>query len=398
MKKENIEFQMNDKYQKNVYSNNSVFYIDNVCDFLKISNPFNFDFKKLMKGYYLTHNKWKNKITSEEYDALLDGMPYTNDNEANCINYLKYKCADLNLLSLCKLFECDGSNGSCDLSIDIYNRLWGFTSNIEKNAKFGIRLGPDTMCTVTKTIDELFRENQKISIRQIYNEIVENENTEKTQKLNDIFGEIFVNFSTLGNFVLVPFKFNKARFLLTNDFWDLSLALLELNEDKELDGILSKCDWNQETFTKYINLMFLWDFIEIKNKQYHTILFVKDKDYLFEDISEKYDEIKRYFKIMNNIIKRRSLFMTLMLRLSMIDNSVLMKNQEKVELSKFSSLYEEIVSNVFFNKNGTNKIYKGYKEVFDAIQSCLENNLGLDNSDVIDFVKKVEEEIERIKL
>ena len=82
----------------------------------------------------------------------------------------------------------------------------------------------------------------------------------------------------------------------------------------------------------------------------------------------------------------------------MIDNSVLMKNQEKVELSKFSSLYEEIVSNVFFNKNGTNKIYKGYKEVFDAIQSCLENNLGLDNSDVIDFVKKVEEEIERIKL
>lgn len=51
-----------------------------------------------------------------------------------------------------------------------------------------------------------------------------------------------------------------------------------------------------------------------------------------------------------------------------------------------------------FNKNGTNKIYKGYKEVFDAIQSCLENNLGLDNSDVIDFVKKVEEEIERIKL
>ena len=165
-----------------------------------------------------------------------------------------------------------------------------------------------------------------------------------------------------------------------------------------MDGILSKCDWNQETFTKYINLMFLWDFIEIKNKQYRTILFVKDKDYLFEDISEKYDEIKRYFKIMNNIIKRGSLFMTLMLRLSTIDNSVLMKNQEKVELSKFSSLYEEIVSNVFFNKNGTNKIYKGYKEVFDAIQSCLENNLGLDNSDVIDFVKKVEEEIERIKL
>lgn len=148
-------------------------------------------------------------------------------------------------------FDCDNSNGSCNLSGDIYEALWGwrkkhkYTTYEPLNKKINVnwdRYGTDTMN----------------SFKTIYNQISKLNKGNESQTNDMYLLQRFAKLThSLGNFTLVPFhlsdsdtrSFNqyrgfKAGRYFVYDFFDLSLKII-----KEHIG--------EESFKNYIDVFCL---------------------------------------------------------------------------------------------------------------------------------------------
>jgi len=374
-----------------------------------------FDLKKLMKEYYEQYQKNViRKIGKSKYDEMIEQMPYEKDDMLALENYLKYKNVDAEKLYNedtkrfeVRLFDCDSSNDTCELSTQIYEILWGL--NKQKIQGFEeCDFGPDTANSVANSLNHYVENNCKdfyelyktCSVKKMY-EIYINERGKYDNLIRNVeftFGQLFISSGCLGNLTLVPYRFNRTRNSVTGDYWDLSLYMLkelndiELNERLNLSG-RGKVKWNKQDFNKYVNMMFLWDYIIVESngevrikpllESHEQIIdsgeWEKYKYASSEDIDKEY---KRYVKIVNRIIKRRGLFIVAMLRIAKGIgckgenlNLVFDKNDNGWNVSK---IYKKIVREVFC----TGEVYENYEKVFEMIKDRI----------------KGEEEEEKIKI
>lgn len=213
----------------------------------------------------------------------------------------------------------------------------------------------------------------------------------------------------LGNFVLVPAYFNqwRGRNKSIKDQMDLSLYRLsnledhkreleELNKNNENDdnsfsfmeffftywgkGIDAKTvgwnivkeafeGWCKSNFTKYINMFFLWDYVEPNDNKKEYL--VKDmKTGSIEKIGKINDEnVDQYIANANKYIERRGLFMAAMLKIAVeFDERKEQQGQGGNDIWHVSAIYKYIVEKVFL----TDKTYLGYKEVIETIKETIE--------------------------
>lgn len=213
-----------------------------ITDLLNESNPNEFDFKELMGEYY---EAWKDKHSEEpEYQILLEKLK--NSEEKRPVEkWFDYKTLDENLKKGIFRFDCDSWNGTCELTDEIYETLWEY------------KRGGDTMNSFATTLiiySKLEYEDSKSckSCKEKYE-------TDKTYRedIEKTFGCYAKAVSSMGNFVLVPNRFNgfrgKSRFL--QDYWDKSLYYLQqaAKDDHWLFSL---------SFNKYINYFFLWDYVD----------------------------------------------------------------------------------------------------------------------------------------
>lgn len=115
---------------------------------------------------------------------------------------------------------------------------------------------------------------------------------------------------TLGNFVLVPYGFNAARYLPTNDYWDAALKILEEKGFETKKGLLFK----KENYKRYINYFFLWDYVEKDGYKAKPLFGKEIGKRARKPNGEK--EITEYLQNVNRYIRRRGIFMVAMLRIA----------------------------------------------------------------------------------
>lgn len=279
-----------------------------ISEFLLEQEPEQFDFKDLMAEYY--------RKCVHEYEELLQNLKKM-DGADPVKKWFLYKTLDGEVSR--KLFDCDSSNGTCELTDQIYEMLWpdqvkdgsfeGDTMNSYATT-FG-RLG-ECLVPLKPREGSSFKRTQDLYEAGVY---------EAKDKIDKICGEFARSVSCIGNFVLVPDKYNGKRGRSAmKDYWDLSLENLRLDENKK-----RWVEIKVETlpFEQYINLFFLWDYVD---KDYHVVpLFSKHKELLPGDNSllltrEKVlpsseTEIKEFMNNVNVRIRRRGIFMCAMLRI-----------------------------------------------------------------------------------
>lgn len=239
-------------------------------------------------------------------------------------------------------WDCDGSGDkskeTCDLARNIYKVLWRWDSEEESRYKYtsysnNMLMGPDTMnsyFTVLTQIIEVLDPNGKIQ----YFKSIKNKrwwsrlDTSKEGFLN-LVANVQVNKEiwallddyaklthTIGNFVLVPEGFNVGRALKTDDYWDLSLQLMKSDKN-----------WlKAETFKKYVNTFFLWDYVD---ENYNIRTFFSEHSIQNKKLNT-IEEVIGMLQVITNAIVRRGYFMVVMLKIS----------------NKYSEKYEQILSEI----------------------------------------------------
>lgn len=269
-------------------------------------------------------------------------------------------------------FDCDGSGeGSsdklCILSRNIYRALWDWKDSDGKscaryakcNEEIFNNMGPDTMNSAQKLIDLFLDDiiykkenkdmleikNGKISI----NYLIELYSNEKTGKriINELNGipyltEYLEEYHKIGNFTLVPAYFNAFRNSMVNDYWYSSLELLK-NKNSSWNCRKNPIKWDPKNYDLYINFFFMWDYIDENGCP------VDYSDILNSSRSE-------YMKHMIRAIKRRSIFMVMLLK---INKAVGDENYGKMRKS------------LFCRSDG---IYRNYEEVMLKIKKYLFDN------------------------
>lgn len=267
----------------------------------------------------------------------------------------------------------DGWNGKCRLTLEVYQKLWNWSK--ESRGGYGeIKgfgwFGGDTMNSVQTTLNICMREivsaecsgydaeikeyNSRFSIQLCFCLFHEHKDA-FTKKLGKVKGlEQYINtYHTLGNFVLVPAGFNRARALRTQDFWDKSLGLLK-NEGFDT---LRSSRFEEKQFHRYINYFFLWDCVAIKDGKYDVrFLFPledgkeekKKRRTQKEKLEESKKQIEDFLKAACECIERRGIFMAAMLKIA----------------TKAPETYKEIQEKVFL----TDETYSGYGEVIGKIE------------------------------
>jgi hypothetical protein len=327
---------------------------DIITNFLDKTNPEDYDFKNEMSKYY------------EKYqaDICMEKMP--KENQSNIDRFEAYRNADAKLDKKFRLFDCDSWNDTCELSTAIYEILWNYEKNVEalkwewtdKERSTFYSFGPDTMNSFTTTKKQCCDKAGKI--------------------IEDGLEEFAGRTHTIGNFVLVPYGFNRGRYLETKDYWDLSLYILKKDGYTTRKGKRFKSD----NFSKYINTFFLWDYVycddsQCKEGEYKVkSLFgneqsnIAKEDSLIGRLDEepeervpKNKEIENFLKNVNWAIKRRGIFMVAMLRIAMLDVS---PTSEKWNVS---SWYKLIMKDVLYQDT----VMEGYGKVFENIRTCLKD-------------------------
>lgn len=312
-------------------------------------------------------------------------------------------------------FDCDGSllkspSNVCNLSREIYRKLWGWEDKNQRGAitRYGrcphfsttLYFGPDTMnsyMTVFNRLNILLEENGLYSKEN--KEIVRKKSEKKVIRRNYAlyyfkllidgvdenvsWGKInvadwkkYAQYThALGNFVLVPAYFNPYRVRETDDYWDQSLYLLKNKKEKwsyrnrnvYKEDILEDESWNKSSFVKYINYFYLWDYIvcskdsrdcivkslwsnEFQNKNYY---FDNDADLPSKNLTEQ-GEIDMFLENCLWVIPRRGAFMTLMLKIEQVLNPM------NASPEKFSRLRKEVFAQ-------GEKLYENYDEAIKAI-------------------------------
>ncbi len=371
-------------------------YITKASEFIKLEEPEKFDFKRIMSGYYKTEDK---------------RMPYSEEGESRLIHFLKYKTGDI---SPYIPFDCDGSNGTCDLSLDIWRTLlpWDprdfrlhpeeiyqvireemhgeIPEKISGNAELldGFPLGPDTMHTVASSLNDYMetRLGRRCSVRKISDYINGENGAEAGAELDDIFGELMEASGIVGNFVLVPYRFNGKRYGFTKDYWDLSLALLKNCTGEELNDLLGcparyPIRWDKKLFPLYVNLMFLWEDVELKGEEtairplweFNRELLEK-REYTGESFQNIYnvnkteEDYRRSVREETRRISRRSIFVPAMLKLALGAEGKLPLDDRRSGW-KATAFYKKAVGKIFLNPV---EIYSGYEDVISRIRRLAE--------------------------
>lgn len=338
-----------------------------------------------------------NEKTPEEYDfKLMQGY----NGKSSVDKWFAYK-------TLKDGFDCD----TCELAKAIYHCLWGWEmesgNSFRRSPLFQKNLGEgaggDTMNSLGTTMEKYMN---KRGVKQCK---VQWEKEEAGKKAEEIGLENFAKYtSCIGNFVLVPARFNGHRGIhpYIKDYWDLSLDYLAY-EEKSAWLSMYKEPMNQKNagdnkaFVKYINMFFLWDYVE---KDYEVRpLFASHKDILgrrplsrenlFPKIEGDKNEFQEFFNNVNMYIKRRGIFMAAMLKIAIEFRNAetgLPDNKEDWSGWDVSVIYKYIVEKVFL----ADKTYSGYKEIFKAIEGAIENiTKGKTLNDILDILKKAQKEI-----
>ena len=255
--------------------------------------------------------------------------------------------------------DCDGSDGKNALILNIYKELWNFEKGYYAFGEistpgFKGEFGGDTMNSLQTTFNFVMKkmlekpENSIMSqyrknnysfmdCLQIYCTFPEKLTSELHKECEFIQ---FINlYHTIGNMVLVPRRFNSGRYARTFDFWDSSLVWLKK------DGFFygKSLMFDKQNFIKYINYFYLWDYVDcINNKYIIKPLFDSHKNIesgsigdsiLWTSISTQQD-LKQFLHNSCQNIKKRGIFMTLLLRL---------KSSENFEISKISNQFFEFI-------------------------------------------------------
>lgn len=251
--------------------------------------------------------------------------------------------------------DCDGSDGKCLLAADIYRLLW----NQKDGTVLGpsglpvfpgaLCFGPDTMSSAQTLLNHLAREilsrPEHKNIREFFKpgtqyclllflELYAGSSGAKFIQCLKSFGgldEYMALYHTLGNFVLVPYGFNKFRAKKTADFFDSSLALLKSEgycyiQPKTKEKL---SDFKKEDFTKYINYFYLWDYCRpcadgytseagsVRSPEYSIRPFFDEHRRIehLENLDALPKDTESFFREASRRIRRRGLFMTILLRL-----------------------------------------------------------------------------------
>lgn len=252
---------------------------ENVDDFLKNTNPVEYDFKYQLGQKILG-------IKSKRIRFLAEEMINTQEPILRIMRYKSYQVHGK--------FDCDG-NKNCDLSFEIYNKLWQW-EKYNKDSTFGKIKDSEFICDFGGDTINSFITSYKKS----------------KSDLKGRDDEMFRNFAilthTIGNFTLVPAGFNFYRGGKNTycDYWDLSLMHLKKEGYK---------DFKSDDFKKYIDTFFLWDYVD---EEYNPLsLFMNHSDFTKRKSCE-INSVPRvnYINFIDNVeyaIKRRGKFMICML-------------------------------------------------------------------------------------
>lgn len=335
-----------------------------VIEFLNKSNPYEFDFKDLMREYY---EAWKHKHSKEkEYQNLLENLK--NKEEKSLVaKWFDYRTLDEKLKDGILRFDCDSWNGTCELTDEIYETLWG------------CKRGGDTMNSFATTL-KIYTDLSCIKSKEKYD-------TDKAFRddLEKTFGCYAEAVSCIGNFVLVPNRFNgfrgKSSFL--QDYWDKSLYYLQQTA-KDNHWLFSL------TFNKYVNYFFLWDYVictdsnsDYKVKRMFSVNFQSANSKILDNYNRETPEKEEILIFLKNAqwaIKRRGIFMTAMLKLRVADNE------------KYKEQYKLLQDKIFASE----KCYNGYQDVFKSIKNMEEYKAW--PQPLKDILTKAQEEMEKVDI
>ena len=386
--------------------------INTIKDFLEWrgsngEKPEEYDFKRNMYEYYQSYNhNVRRKLGDKAYEEFMNGMPYGTE-ESSIKEWLAYKTADAKWPG--KRFDCDNSNATCTLTRLVYVLLWNWGTTDEDKVSqplmtFGNKkFGGDTMNSFATTFNEYMQAKAHGVM-----------STEKMAKMFSMTGEKFWqeeigkefwerwnkfarNTQCIGNFVLVPYYFNKDRYGKTKDYWDMSLDLLKNNDGKfdkknkdwetdkksleETSTENMPIDWNKGDYNRYINLFFLWDYVKCEDLDENGSpkprwLFDRKRNIL----PQEQIDFQNFLDNVNKRIERRGRFMVAMLRIASGINydgksryEYCGNYEDKWEGWKVSGIYKIFVDKVFWQ----NEVYDGYKGVIRQMEVVIDNTENL---------------------
>ena len=307
---------------------------------------YGFDFKYLLGNYYQVYK------SKDYYDNLKKNFKHKiNDSirEAESENKIDsielwyvYKEIDKNEKNP---FDCDSWNRTNDLMDEIYDRLW---RNVrEWNVDWGTskndeKFGGDTMNSFATTFNALSGKDSYLKSFEDYREDKEKENSKY---------KILKNYAKytgcLGNFTLVPKGYNGYRGTSNKlkDYWDLSLNNLRYDKDGQewLEGV-------NLSFREYINMFFLWDYMESQDGKYRVKALFEGHEALLnpvnnvlprkynqritdketEDEGNVYRDFKEFTETANRCILRRGVFMVAMLEIEAKGDSNQKNDYQKI--------------------------------------------------------------------
>ena len=305
------------------------------------------------------------------------------------------------------LTDCDGWDGKCRLAVDLYKTLWNWKPYGKKNwqSQFGEleclgSFGADTFNSLQTTL------NQYLEFMLDDNEEYRQHMEGKTPRacamfilqLYCVYGKEFIKhfekktelmqyvelYHTLGNLGVVPIGYNGYRGCQSfiRDYSDLSLDNLKYSRDGR--NFLGENDKiKKRNFRKYVNTLFLWDYVD---KDYDAVPLCESHSKKLELLKKQNtepdaeyvlpekEEIDDLCRNINSRIKRRSIFMTAMLRIALgicLDGTAeTLKYTYDGKYGKWadwkvSGIYKLLMEDVFM----IDKVYSGgYKEIVEDIK------------------------------
>ena len=309
------------------------------------------------------------------------------------------------------LVDCDGWDGECSLAVDLYRTLWNWKPY---GAKYGLSqfgeleglgsFGGDTINSVQTTLNQYLE--FMLDDNEEYRQHMEGKKPRASAmfylQLYCIYGKDFIKHfekkteliqfiefcHMLGNLGVVPAGYNGYRGSQSfiRDYSDLSLNNLKYSRDG--GNFLGENDKiRKQNFRKYINTVFLWDCVD---KNYDAVPLCEShskKLEMYEQQNAKpetefvlpdKEEVDDLCRNINSRIKRRSIFMTAMLRIALGIN--LDGTTEKLEYiynGKYgrwadwnvSGIYKKLMEEVFM----TDTVYSGgYEKIVEVIKKRID--------------------------
>ena len=383
---------------------------NNVVNLLKeCTNPEIYNFE-----YECDYNDYKALSPMERYliyKSTGEGYKISNSyvHEHEDIQYY-YRSALFSLDNYWRysnLADCDGWDGECSLAVDLYKTLWNWKPYGKKDwqSQFGEieglgSFGGDTLNSVQTTLNQYLE--FMLDDYEDYRQHMEGKNPRASimfyLQLYCIYGKDFtahfekkaeliqfIEFChTLGNLVIVPAGYNGYRGSQSfiKDYADLSLDNLKYSRDGR--NFLGENDKiRKRNFRKYINTLFLWDCVD---ENYNAVPLCESHSKKLEllkkqntESDEEFvlpckEEIEDLCRNINYRIKRRSIFMTAMLKIALGIN--MDGTAEKLKYTydekygkwadwSVSGIYKKLMEDVFM----TDKVYSGgYEEVVEVIK------------------------------